>query len=67
MKAKDNSLKANLKRLGQIAEWFDAQEEVDVEEGLKKVEEATSLISGAKKQLIDIENRYEEIKREIKK
>ncbi len=58
-------LNSNLKRLSEIAEWFDRQEEVDVEEGLEKVKEAAKLIKQSKERLREIENEFEEIKREI--
>ncbi len=54
-----------LKRLAEIAEWFDTQEEVDVEEGLTRVKEAATLIAESKVRLKEIENEFEEIKKEI--
>jgi len=60
------NLNNNLKRLAEITEWFDNQEEVDVEEGLKKVKEAVELIKVSKSRLKEIENEFEEIKKEIK-
>lgn len=54
-----------LKRLAEIAEWFDNQEEVDVEQGLEKVKEASTLIAESKTRLKEIENEFEEIKKEI--
>ncbi len=59
------NLNNNLKRLAEITEWFDNQEEVDVEEGLKKVKEAVGLIGASKSRLKEIENEFEEIKKEI--
>lgn len=59
------NLNNNLKRLSEITEWFDEQEEVDVEEGLKKVKEAIELIKASKSRLKEIENEFEEIKKEI--
>ena len=55
----------NLKKLSEIAEWFDKMEEVDVEEGLEKVKEAVGLIKLSKERLKEIENEFEEIKKEI--
>ena len=67
--AKDKSdaknLNSNLKRLSEITVWFDDQEEIDVEEGLKKVKEAVSLIKESRGRLKEIENEFEEIKKEI--
>ena len=62
---KSENLNENLKKLSEITEWFENQEEVDVEEGLKKVKEAVELIKSSKARLRGIENEFEEIKREI--
>lgn len=62
---KENNLNNNLKRLSEIAEWFDQREEVDVEEGLKMVKEAAILIKISKQRLKEIENEFEEIKKDI--
>jgi exonuclease VII small subunit len=59
------NLSNNLKRLAEITEWFDNQEEVDVEEGLKKVKEAAKIIKVSKNRLKEVENEFEEIKKEI--
>lgn len=59
------NLSNNLKRLAEITEWFDNQEEVDVEEGLKKVKEAAKIIKISKNRLKEVENEFEEIKKEI--
>jgi hypothetical protein len=59
------NLTTNLKELTEIAEWFDEQENVDVEEGLKKVKTAAELIKKSKLRLKAIENEFEEIKKEI--
>ena len=59
------NLNSNLKKLSEISEWFDNQEEVDVEEGLKKVKEAAELIKISQERLKGIENEFEEIKKEI--
>ncbi|MFH1509631.1 MAG: hypothetical protein ABID67_00560 [Candidatus Nealsonbacteria bacterium] len=64
-KTETKNLNDNLKRLAEIAEWFDTQEEVDVEEGLKKVREAAILIKEGKVRLKTIENEFKEIKKEI--
>lgn len=64
-KTKQENLNENLKKLSEIAEWFDNREEADVEEGLKKVKEAVALIKASKSRLKEIENEFEEIKKEI--
>jgi hypothetical protein len=62
---KEKSLNQSLKKLSLIAEWFENREEVDVEEGLKKVKEAAEIIKTAKKQFKEVENEFEEIKKEM--
>ena len=59
------NLSDNLKKLSEITKWFEGQEEVDIEEGLKKVKEAVGLIKASKKRLKAIENEFEEIKKGI--
>lgn len=58
------NLSSNLKRLSEIADWFDSQEEIDIEEGLKKVKEAAGLIKASRERLKAVENEFEEIKKE---
>lgn len=62
-KSDTKNLNSNLKRLSEIAEWFDNQKEVDVEEGLNKVKEAVGLIKASKERLKAVENEFEEIKK----
>ena len=62
---KTSNLNDSLKKLGEISEWFDNREEMDVEEGLEKVKEAVVLIKESKERLKQIENEFEEIKKEM--
>ncbi len=62
---KQVNLSEQLKKLSEIADWFDRQENVDVEEGLVKVKEAAIIIKESKLRLKEIENEFSEIKREI--
>lgn len=64
-KQKSQNLNDNLKRLAEISAWFDAQDEIDVEEGLKLVKEASWLIRASRDRLKAVENEFEEIKKEI--
>jgi len=59
------NLKDSLAKLNGIVEWFDEQEEVDVEVGLVKVKEGAELIKVCKKRLSEVENEFKEIQREI--
>ncbi len=62
---KKNNLSENIKKLSQTAQWFESQEDIDVEEGLKKVKEAVEIIKESKKRLTEIENEFEKVKKEI--
>ena len=64
--AKEN-LSEQLKKLQKIVDWFDDQEEVDVEKGLDKVKEGVVLIKTSKKRLKEIENEFEEVKKDLDK
>jgi exonuclease VII small subunit len=57
-----NNLKDSLKKLKDIVDWFDKQEEVDVEMGLEKVKDGANLIKESKKQLKELENEFEKVK-----
>lgn len=59
------NLTETLGKLNDIAEWFEQQREVDVEEGLKKVKDAAGLIKASKARLKEIENEFIEIKADI--
>ena len=48
--------------LEQITRWFDGEENIDLDEGLKKFERGLELSSALKKKLAEVENSVEEIK-----
>jgi exonuclease VII small subunit len=54
-----------LKALEKINTWFDEQEELDVEIGLQKVKEGMALVKASRSRLAEIENEFEEIKKEM--
>jgi hypothetical protein len=63
------NLGENLKKLAKIAEWLEAQEqsdEPDFDEGLAKVREAVGLIKQSRARLTEVENEFEEIRKELK-
>ena len=60
-----HNLKQSLTELKKIVQWFDDQEEVDVEEGLEKVKEGAALVKATKARLGEIENEFAEIQRDI--
>lgn len=61
------NLKESLSKLNSIVEWFDEQEEVDVELGLVKVKEGAELIKVCRTRLSEVENEFKEIQRDIDK
>lgn len=64
---KETSLGEALKKLETIVNWFDNQEEVDVEQGLEKVKEGVALIKASKARLKEVENEFEVVKKELEK
>ncbi len=65
-KEKDtNDFKHHLKEIAEILAWFDAQEELDVEQALEKVKQAGALIKAGKQRLNELENQFKEIKAEV--
>lgn len=66
MATKDKvDLNKSLKKLADIVDWFEKQEDVDVEAGLEKVKEGVALIKESKSRLKEIENEFEEVKKSI--
>jgi len=65
MSKEREKLSKELKKLENIAEWFEAQEEVDVEEGLNKVKEAAELAKDLRVRLAEAENEFKEIKKSL--
>ena len=64
---KSGDLNKNISKLSEIADWFENQKEIDVEEGLQKVKEAATIVKESKGRLKEIENEFEEIKADIEK
>lgn len=62
---KTSNLTKNLKKLSEIADWFDQQEQVDVEEGLAKVKEAAVLIKESRQRFTEIANEFNEVKKDM--
>lgn len=59
------NLSKNLRRLSEISEWFANRKEVDIDGDLKIVKEASVLIKESREQLKEVDNAFEEIKKEI--
>ncbi len=60
-----NTLKDSLKKIKDIVDWFDKQDEIDVEAGLEKVKEGAALIKESKEQLKVLENEFEKVKSDL--
>ena len=58
------NLKESLKKLDEIVNWFEKQDEVDVEAGLVRIKDGAELVKLCKKRLSEIENEFEQIKRD---
>jgi exonuclease VII small subunit len=61
------NLNETLKKLKEIVSWFESQSEPDVEKGLEYVKEGAELIKISRERLLQIENEFKEIKKEIQK
>lgn len=62
---KKNEIGLSLKKLEAIADWFEKESEIDVEEGLKKVKEGGELIKELRGRLKEVANEFEEIKKDV--
>lgn len=51
--------------LEQITKWFDSQDQLDLDRGLKQFERGLELASELKKKLSEVENKVEEIKKKF--
>lgn len=60
----DKNLNEYLKEINNITEWFNNQTEIDLEEAIKKVQEANELITKSKEKLGDVENSFQKIEKE---
>ena len=60
-----HDLKKYLADIKAISDWFEEQEEIDLEEALVKIREAGELIKLSKDRLVEVENEFREIKAKI--
>ena len=67
MAEKQGSIQSQLKELEEIAQWFEKEEDFDIEEGLKKVKEGASLVKKLKTRVQEVENEFRELEAEIGK
>lgn len=59
------NLSETIKKLRAITEWFESQQEIDVEKGLEKIKEGAELIRGSRLRLKELENEFEEVKKKL--
>lgn len=59
------NLSETIKKLRSITEWFESQQEIDVEKGLEKIKEGAELIRGSRTRLRELENEFEEVKKKL--
>lgn len=62
---KQASINEQLGELEKIVKWFEEQKEVDVERGLEKMKEGAVLIKALRFRLREVENEFEEIKKDL--
>lgn len=67
MEKENFSIKNSLRRLEEIINWFEKQEEMDIEAGLEKVKQGAVIIKESRKELKKLENEFEKIKRDLEK
>lgn len=65
MTEKKESLSESIKKLESIVEWFENQEEVDVEKGLEKFKEGALLVKSSRERLKEIENEFREVEKTL--
>lgn len=62
---KKTSISESLKRLEDIASWFESRQEADIEKGLEKIKEGAVLIKESRARLKEVENEFEEVKKDL--
>lgn len=60
---KKTDLNYSLEELRKIVAWFENSENVDIEEGIKKVKEGAEHLKNAKQQLKEIDNEFKEVEK----
>ncbi len=59
------NLTETIKKLRAITAWFESQDEIDVEKGLERVKEGAELIKASRARLKELENEFEEVKKQL--
>ncbi len=61
-----DTIRTQLKKLEEIAAWFEKDDDFDVEEGLKKVKEGAELVKKLKARIKEVENEFRELEADLK-
>lgn len=64
-KESKENIAQSLEKLEKIIQWFDDQEQVDVQEGLVKVREGAGLVKDLRARLKAVENEFQELKKDL--
>lgn len=64
-KESKENIKESLAKLEGIIQWFDEQDQVDVQEGLVKVREGAVLVKELRMRLKAVENEFQELKKDL--
>ena len=59
------NLTETIKKLRAITEWFETQDEINVEKGLERIKEGADLIKASRFRLKELENEFEEVKKKL--
>ena len=59
------NLSETIKKLRTITQWFESQNEIDVEKGLERIKEGAELIKASRERLKELENEFEEVKKKL--
>ena len=62
---KQETIRAQLEKLEKIVQWFQSRQDVDVEEGLKRVKEGAGLVKALKTRLKKVENEFKEVQKDL--
>lgn len=62
---KQQSIQEQLKELQELVQWFEKDDEFDVEEGMRRVKEGAALVQELKGRLKEVENEFREVKKEL--
>lgn len=63
---KEITITRALSQLKEISEWFDSQENIDIDLAISKIKEGVKLVKICKEKLKVAENTFTELKKELK-